>query len=292
MESELISIIVPVRNGAKTLGSCLSALLVQDYYPIEIIVVDNNSNDRTKQIIEEYASDGRIRYVFEGIISRGAARNAGISAARGSIICMIDADCIPNPDWARLITQPIRETNEAVVIGLVHNIARGFWAKQFHAADVAYFTRNQRGDHINHFNAANFAIKTELARAVMFDPDIVAFEDYDFYLRLKSRALIRYLPEVQVNDYFDDTIGKIAAKNFDRGYWLAIIYKKNRRLIIPGEDAMLASISLSNFIKWPAWLLLQIFIKTPAQFAFIAVAESFWRLGIIWGMMRTPKLKG
>ena len=202
---------------------------------------------------------------------------------------MIDSDCIPNPDWVRLITQPIREANEAVIIGLVNNISAGYWARQFHAADVAYFTRNRRGDYIDHFNAANFAIRTELARAVMFDPNIIAFEDYDFYLRLKSRSLIRYLPEVQVDDYFDDAFWKIAAKNFDRGYWLAIIYKKNRDIIVSGEDAMLTSISFWNFIKWPAWLLLQIFIKSPAQFAFIVVSESFWRLGIIRGMIWRPK---
>ena len=76
MDFPFASIIVPVFNGEKSISKCIESLLSQDYPTdrYEIIVVDNNSNDRTGKIIQEYP----IRYIFEDRSQNYySARNTG-----------------------------------------------------------------------------------------------------------------------------------------------------------------------------------------------------------------------
>lgn len=98
MQLPLVSIIVPVYNGAETIGPCLDALLRQDYpaHRYETIVVDNRSTDATARIVRQYP----VKYLFEGQHqSSYAARNRGIRASRGSILAFTDADCVACSDW-------------------------------------------------------------------------------------------------------------------------------------------------------------------------------------------------
>lgn len=94
----VVSVIVPVRNGEKTIEKLIDALLGQDY-PAErreIIIVDNDSNDRTVDIVKKYPvmleKENRVRSSY-------AARNKGLSLSKGEIIAFTDADCIPERDW-------------------------------------------------------------------------------------------------------------------------------------------------------------------------------------------------
>lgn len=82
MEEPKISVVIPVYNGAKTLRQCFESVLNQTYLNYDVIVVDNNSTDRTRQVIQEFQTkNSKIKYVYETYRSRGAARNAGINAA-------------------------------------------------------------------------------------------------------------------------------------------------------------------------------------------------------------------
>lgn len=78
-----VSVIIPVYNGEKTLARCLNSVLNQTHSNYEVIVVDNNSTDKTKEIINKFKEeDSKIRYAFEPYRSRGAARNKGIETAK------------------------------------------------------------------------------------------------------------------------------------------------------------------------------------------------------------------
>jgi cellulose synthase/poly-beta-1,6-N-acetylglucosamine synthase-like glycosyltransferase len=96
-----VSVIVPAYNAENIIGRCIESLLRLDFPPDEreIIVVDNNSNDRTKEIVQRYP----VTYVFEPEKGVGAARNRGIHAASGEIIAFTDSDCTVAPDWLRRI---------------------------------------------------------------------------------------------------------------------------------------------------------------------------------------------
>jgi GT2 family glycosyltransferase len=96
----LASVIVVCRNAGDLLGRCLEHLLVQDYPAIEIIVVDDASDDDTVAVAQASASRGELRLV-RSAQHRGCpcARNLGVRHASGEIIAFIDADGFATPTW-------------------------------------------------------------------------------------------------------------------------------------------------------------------------------------------------
>lgn len=97
-----VSIIIPVFNDGERLGKCLTALDQQTYgrSQFEVIVVDNGSDDldAVKTVIEGHAN---VTLSYEPIPGSYAARNQGLTLAKGEIIAFTDADCVPTPDWLK-----------------------------------------------------------------------------------------------------------------------------------------------------------------------------------------------
>lgn len=93
MESELLSICVPVYNAASTLESCVASIAAQTYRNLEIILVDDGSTDGSPKICKRLAKkDGRIRVIRQKNSGVGAARNTAIEASRGKYLAFVDAD--------------------------------------------------------------------------------------------------------------------------------------------------------------------------------------------------------
>jgi glycosyltransferase involved in cell wall biosynthesis len=111
MSSQLqASVIIPTFNRAACLTTCLAALAAQTTDPatFEIIVVDNNSSDNTREATLEFARLHPtlcIRYVPEARQGLSYARNCGIAAARGQILCFLDDDAPPLPEWLAALKQ-------------------------------------------------------------------------------------------------------------------------------------------------------------------------------------------
>ena len=91
------SVVVPVRDGARVIGRCVSALARQslDREAFEVIVVDDGSRDGTAR---EAAREG-VRVITRDGAGAPAARNAGIAVARGRWVAFTDADCVPARRW-------------------------------------------------------------------------------------------------------------------------------------------------------------------------------------------------
>jgi glycosyltransferase involved in cell wall biosynthesis len=84
-----VSAIVPVFNGERYLAQALRSVRDQTYRPLEIIVVDDGSTDRSADVAQEF---GEVRYAFQPHTGLGAALNRGVSMARGAFLAFIDAD--------------------------------------------------------------------------------------------------------------------------------------------------------------------------------------------------------
>lgn len=112
----IISVIVPVWNGANDIGRLLSALSAQDApeESFEVIVVDNGSTDNTA---------ARVNAVNAGLLLHEPkpgsyrARNRGVTAARGEWLLFTDADCIPQSDWISIALRATVETPDAGIVG-------------------------------------------------------------------------------------------------------------------------------------------------------------------------------
>lgn len=85
----LVSIIIPVYNGEAFLAKTLQSVFAQDYRPIEVIVVDDGSTDRTAEIAQSFSN---VRYIYQPNQGPAYARNQGIAAAQGDLLAFLDAD--------------------------------------------------------------------------------------------------------------------------------------------------------------------------------------------------------
>jgi glycosyltransferase involved in cell wall biosynthesis len=96
----LVSVILAVYNGEKYLQESIETVFAQTYSPIELILINDGSQDRTEQIAQTYGS--KIRYFYQPNRGQPAAANWGIRMALGSYIAFLDADDLYLPDKTAL----------------------------------------------------------------------------------------------------------------------------------------------------------------------------------------------
>lgn len=93
MEKELISVIVPIYNVEKYLERCIESIIKQTYKNLEIILVDDGSNDFSGKICDKYSKkDRRIKVIHKKNEGLSEARNSGLEIARGEYIGFVDSD--------------------------------------------------------------------------------------------------------------------------------------------------------------------------------------------------------
>jgi len=287
MKSPKVSVIIAAHNEERTLARCLSAVLNQAYKDYEILVVDNNSTDKTSEIIKKFQKkDKKVRYVFEKRRGRGAARNAGIKEAKGEIIAMTDSDCIVPENWLSDITKPIIHEDEIAVTGSEKEAITNYWTKNIQKADIDFYNINASGDYISHVDTKNFAIKSSIIKKLEFDPTLKALEDFDFYFRLKKIGRVRFLKNLKVCHYHATSLKNFAKSSFERAYYAVKTFEKHKNDPAIKKEVMMQSISIKNFLLFPPWIIFQ-FAKRPfGEAYFLLVSEISWRIGIIYGWIK------
>lgn len=92
-QRKTVSVIIPVYNADAFLDRCLDSVLTQTYYELEIILIDDGSNDRSAEICDDYAlKDERVHVIHKENSGVSSTRNVGIDNADGNYILFIDAD--------------------------------------------------------------------------------------------------------------------------------------------------------------------------------------------------------
>jgi len=116
---DLVSVVVPMFNGAPTIQRTLSSALNQTWPAIEIVVVDDGSTDDGARVVEKFAAhDKRVRLLRQENAGVAAARNAGASAATGRYLAFLDADDLWAPEKIELQMRALEDGGEDV--GLVY----------------------------------------------------------------------------------------------------------------------------------------------------------------------------
>ena len=116
----MVSVVIPARNAAETLGDALESLVAQSEGSFEAIVVDDGSSDRTPAVAESYAArDQRFRVLAGESRGVSAARNLAVAETRGEWLLFLDADDWIEPDALRLLLGRARAADcpDAVVCG-------------------------------------------------------------------------------------------------------------------------------------------------------------------------------
>ena len=200
----LISLIIPNRNGAGTIGQCLDSIISNADKLIEVIVVDDCSSDRSVEIIKQYA----VRLIrLEHHAGASAARNIGARNSKGDILFFIDADCLLQEDTLVNARRAVKKHGVAAVIGGTY--ARepqdpGFF-NSFQALFVNYF-ETKRPESPDYIAAHACLIAAEVFRKSNGFPEefLPIIEDVEFSHRLRRTGHRLIMdPAIQVKHIFN-----------------------------------------------------------------------------------------
>lgn len=204
------SIVLSTYNRADTLRGAIRSLLAlaPDSPAHELIVVDNNSSDHTRDVVHEFVrgAGGRVRYVFEGAQGLAHGRNAGIAVARGRYVAFTDDDVRADAGWLTALTRALDERPDVIFAGgKVLPLWPGevpAWLTPHNWSPLALLDYGDAGFETNAARArclvgANVMYRREAFEQFGgFDPRyqhepgaVSAVEDYEFELRLYVAGL-------------------------------------------------------------------------------------------------------
>ena len=156
MTYPLVSCIVIVKNGERYLASALQSILHQDYRPIEIIVVDGHSSDRTAEIA---GSQSEVRFVVQQEPGIAEAYNLGIQTAHGEFVAFLSYDDLWTPDKLSSQITYMMQNPE-----LQYTISRTeFFLEEGCSVSARFKVNLLQGDHVL------YGMETLVARKQLFD---------------------------------------------------------------------------------------------------------------------------
>ncbi|NJL00695.1 MAG: glycosyltransferase [Spirulinaceae cyanobacterium SM2_1_0] len=193
-----VSVIVPIYNGEADLPGLLAALQAQTYPRdrVEYLLVDNNSGDRTADLIRAAAhNQPNIRLLQElAVQSSYAARNCGIRAARHDLLAFTDADCRPIPAWLEQLVQPFQQPTIGLVVGEIAGLPGATWLER-HAERHNVLSQKFTLAHpfCPYGQTANLAIrKVALTEVGLFRPYLTTGGDADICWRILRETEWQY----------------------------------------------------------------------------------------------------
>ena len=228
IEQPLISVVVPVRNGERTIRDCLASLLRMDYPETrrELLVVDNGSTDRTAEIIKSFP----VRYVSEGCRGIPHARNRGIEASQGAIVAFTDADCVVDAAWLRELVRGFEEEGVGGVEGETVDYPPATPVEQYTARRRNFSYQSRLISPLSPYViTANVAFRRGVFdRIGVFDPRFIGGSDVDFSWRFfqESDLKLRYNPRAIVFHRHRQTISEFFSQHVRNGHALAILRAK------------------------------------------------------------------
>jgi glycosyltransferase involved in cell wall biosynthesis len=197
-----VSVVVPTRDRPAALEQCLVALARQTAPELEIVVVDDGSADAAavRAAVERAAPGARlIRGAGEG---PATARNIGVGAATGAVVCFTDDDCVPAPDWAQRLAAACATTGAAAGTTRADEEAGAAAAASQLITHVLTVTSLDGARGVLGFApTCNLASAAALARRLPFDPSFphAAGEDRDWCARLaQAGAAPRFVADAIV----------------------------------------------------------------------------------------------
>jgi glucosyl-dolichyl phosphate glucuronosyltransferase len=255
-----VSVIISTYNRCSLLAGALDAARAQTGgVPYEVIIVDNNSTDGTREFVSSRLSSfPHLRYIFEKNQGLPHARNAGVLAARAPILAFTDDDVKVGPDWVLRIKQAFDANPDIDMLG---GRVIPTWPSKVPdwvtRQQVAPFALGERGDapiRVSAANAApclvgaNFAFRRAVFdRIGLFDPAYVKSQDREIQMRLwRAGGVGLYEPALAIQ--VEIPAERLTKKYFRHWYSTYGAYHsrmrlldsidRNGRLKDPGADAV------------------------------------------------------
>lgn len=200
-QNPLVSVVLPVFNGAALAGQAIESALAQTDCSLEVIAIDDGSSDGSLEMLRRFGD--RIRVLEQRNLGVGAARAAGVRAARGELIAFLDQD-----DWwlPGKLARQVAALSSDDRLGLAHTEVRYFdEARQQFTGPLNPDARPERltGDCFdellleNHVRNSSVLARASVLRGVGFDTGIAgnSVQDYELWLKVAQVSQLAYLDE-------------------------------------------------------------------------------------------------
>ncbi len=202
----LVSVVMPVYNGAEYVGEAMESALGQSRGELELIVVDDGSTDGTPREIERRRSDGRVRLIRTPNRGLPAALNAGFAVARGEYFTWISADNRMKPEMLARMVEYLEVNRDVEMVYADHEMidARGRRAENRPTwgpyqkppgSGMVFFPQDTGELNYRHNNyiGSCFLYRAWAARLCgKFDEACFGYEDYDYWMRMNALFRVQH----------------------------------------------------------------------------------------------------
>ena len=117
MPNSQIAAIICTHNREAYLGGAINSLLAQEGVSYEVLIVDNGSTDKTKEVVEPFLSNSQVRYVYEPVLGLSVARNRGATETTAPILAYLDDDAIASPHWLKVLVDAYEQNEKLAIAG-------------------------------------------------------------------------------------------------------------------------------------------------------------------------------
>ncbi len=248
----LVSVVVPVLDAVDRIAACLDGLLGQTYSraDTEVIIVDNGSRDATREVVRGFPVT---LLVEDARQSPYAARNAGLAAARGEVVALTDATCVPAADWIEQGLRALGDQGADLAGGEVRFVlsdppAVGEIADAVLNVDVAASIDAHRA-----CMTGNLFVRRRVLETVgLFDPDIRSGGDMRWTRRATDAGFRLVHAPAAVVSYPARRLGPLLRKQYRVGRGVPGVWRAFRM----SRGQMLASV-VRGFLPVPPHRLVQ-----------------------------------
>lgn len=244
MEKQLISVIIPTYNRETTILRSVNSVLHQDYENIELLIIDDNSTDCTRDIVLSI-NDSRIKYI-KNITNLGAcaSRNIGIDFAKGNYVAFQDSDDSWRPNKLSNQVEDLLKHNADIVFCSMLNTN----TKTIFPKEKIDYSKSVHSQFLEHNKAGTQTIlgKSEIFKNNKFDETMPRFQEWELMIRLSKYYRIFHTDQVLVDYYIQsDSI----SMNFEKGLNAILkIYDKNKAEI--DNDKKIKKVFLSTISQY------------------------------------------
>lgn len=236
-----ISVVIPAYNEEKLISKTLDSLVNQNIDEnFEVIVVDNNSTDKTVEIVKNFSNKlTNLKIVKQSKQGIAPSRNKGFETARGEIVASTDSDEILPENWLRVITKTLRSDDRVVACFGPYLYYDKSWLFNRLTLIVFYvsdFMQMILGG-VYGLRGGNCAFKKDAWKIVGgFNEELNILEDVEIALRLKKIGKIVYLPNLPTKTTYRRFEGRVFSQIVHKlfAYW-HIVFAKTNKTADPGN---------------------------------------------------------
>jgi glycosyltransferase involved in cell wall biosynthesis len=191
-----ISVVIPVFNLEAHLAEAVESVRWQTFQNFELILVDDGSTDRSREIIArcQRQDPGRVRTLFREHAGAAAARNAGIDAAVGEWIAFLDGDDVWRANKLEAQLEVIRREPQTNLVSTAAEVI-GQGRPLLQAVPESQDIKRELLRKGCFIILSSVLVRKELLRNVRFDESLQGAQDLDLYMRLPDPVRFRFLPE-------------------------------------------------------------------------------------------------